>query len=76
VLELSRQEDSDQDFKDTSLHGNDGDDTEDGVGCTPSLEVPEQLEEGDHTNDSREVSHSCHGSTKGVGVRVELLVSM
>jgi hypothetical protein len=31
VLELSRQEDSDQDLEDTSLHGNDGDDTEDGA---------------------------------------------
>jgi hypothetical protein len=45
------------------------------VGCTPSLEVPEQLEEGDHTDDSREVSHSSHGSTECVGVRVELKVS-
>ena len=45
------------------------------MGCGPSLEVPEQLEEGNHTNDSREVRHGCHSSTESVGVRVELDVS-
>jgi hypothetical protein len=75
VLEFSGQEDSDQDLEHTSLNCNDGDDTENSVGCGPSLEVPEQLEEGNHTNDGREMSHSCHGGTKGVGVRVELDIS-
>lgn len=73
MLELSGQKDGDQDLEDTSLDGDNGNDTEDSVGCTPSLEVPEQFKECNHTDDSGEVSHGCHGSTKGVGVRVELI---
>ena len=73
MLELSREEDGNEDFKDTPLDGNDGNDTNDGAGGTPSLEVPEQLKECNHTNDGGEVCHGSHGSTKGVGVRVELI---
>jgi hypothetical protein len=73
VLELSREEDSNQDLEDTSLDSDDCDDTEDSVGCTPSFEVPEQFKECNHTNDGGKVSHGSHGSAEGVGVRVELI---
>lgn len=72
VLELSRQEDSDQDLENTPLHRNHGNDTNDGGSGAPSLEIPEQLEECDHTDNSREVGEGSHGRTKLVGVRVEL----
>ena len=75
MLELSGQKDSDEDLEHTSLDCNNGDNTENSVGCGPSFEVPKQLEEGNHTNDSGEMSHSCHSSTESVGVGVELDVS-
>lgn len=41
VLELSRQEDGDQDLEYTPLNSDDGNDTEDRMRGGPSLEVPE-----------------------------------
>jgi len=76
VLEFSGQEDGDQDLEHTSLNRDDGDDTENSVRCTPSLEIPQQLEEGNHTDHGGEVRQSCHGSTESVGVRVELSISL
>jgi hypothetical protein len=75
VLELSGQEDSDEDLEDTPLHGNDGNDTEDSVRSGPSFEVPKEFKEGNHTDDSSKVSDRGHRSTKLIGIRVELFVS-
>lgn len=40
VLELSREEDGDEDLENATLHGHDGNDTEDCVGSVPELEEP------------------------------------
>lgn len=76
VLELSREEDGDEDLEDGPLHGDDSNDTDDGASSAPSLEVPKQLEEGDHTDHSGEMSQCSHGGTELVGVRIELCVSV
>ena len=40
MLELSRQEDGDQDLEDTPLHHDDGDHAEDSVGRVPKFKEP------------------------------------
>jgi hypothetical protein len=51
VLELSRQEDGDENLEDGTLDSNDGNHAEDSVRSVPHLEVPQELEEGDHADD-------------------------
>lgn len=72
MLELSRQENSNEELEDTPLHTDNSDDTKDGMGSVPKLKEPKQLEEDNHTSDSTEMSEGSHCGSKLMSVRVQL----
>lgn len=72
VLELSREEDGDEDLEDTPLNGHGRYDTQYGVRSIPKFQEPKELEECDHSYDCSKVGDGSHGGSELVGVRVKL----
>lgn len=68
MLELSRQEDGNENLEDTPLNSNDRNDTENGMTRVPELEEPEEFEESHDTNHSTEMGNGGHGGSELIGV--------
>jgi hypothetical protein len=64
VLVLARDEDRDENLEDRALDGDRRDNTEHGVADLPPFEDPEELEEGDHSDDGTEVGDTGHNRTE------------